>query len=68
MCWRGWTPKIWAKLCGAAGEKARLCEGGSHMEVWWTESGGLCLGYRKAKAATRRYAGAYPKIQMIFPA
>jgi len=45
------------------------------MEVWWTESGGLCLGcrryagaYPKAKAATRRYAGAYPKIQMIFPA
>jgi len=22
----------------------------------------------KAKAATRRYAGAYPKIEMIFPA
>jgi len=29
----------------------------------------LVLGLQaKAKAATRRYAGAYPKIQMIFPA
>jgi len=64
MCWRGWTPKICAKLCRAAGEKAKLCEGGSHMEVWWTESGGLCL----CLGCTRRYAGGYPKIQMIFPA
>jgi len=52
MCWRGWTPKIWAKLCGAAGEKAKLCEGGSHMEVCWTESGGLCCRQRLQLGAT----------------